>query len=267
MSSSSRDPVIPDHLADRERELTHVRQALLDFSESEGLLPGLVAGEDTDPQRLHPDVDSARRGATVDELLWLVGGAPHPEQGLREDEVHPLYASLLAVAEAFDILIDQFSLVYGDAVALAQSIWPEWHAMSGCHGHDASPEQAAEALERVRTEVEALPELLGRVTRLPADERERVAARFHGWSAGTLVGESRHLARHALDTWMPRGIEDPEVAAALVPPTSATAVGAFAAATADLMLASACRGTCRPQLIEALVFPFSSTPGMEAAGR
>ena len=259
MSSSFRDNGIPEHLAELERELAHVRSALLNFAEAEELLPGLVAGEGTDPQRLHPDVASARREATVDELLWLVGNAPHPEEGLREDAAHPLYASLLAVAEAFDILIDQFSLVYGDAAALAQAMWPEWHAMSGCHGHQATPEEAAAALERVGARVEELPALLAEAERLSGDERASVEGVAASWSMGTLAREARHLALHALDTWMPRGIDNAEVVAAL---TAAARVGAtdrFRLATADLLLGRACDGTCRPRLIEALELPFSAT--------
>lgn len=259
MSSSSRDPLIPEHLSELERELAHVRHLLLAFAEAEGLLPGLLAGENTDPQRLHPDVESARLHATVDELLWLVGGAPHPDEGLREDAANPLYASLLALAEAFDILIDQFSLVYGDAVALAQAMWPEWHAMSGCHGHQATPEEAGAALARVRDRVEALPGVVSRITQLPAEERERVEESSADWVNGTLAREARHLARHALETWMPHGIDDPALTAALRPATGGGDTDPFQAATADLLLGRACRGTCRPVLIDALELPFTST--------
>lgn len=259
MSPSSRDPAIPEHLAELERELSHARGALLEFAEAEGLLPGLVAGENTDPQRLHPDVESARREATVDELLWLVGEAAHSVEGLGDDGPHPLYAALLALAEAFDILIDQFSLVYGDAVALAQAMWPEWHAMSGCHGHQATPEEAAAALERVRVHAEALPQLLTEAERLPSGERALVEQIAGSWSSGTLAREARHLARHALDTWMPRGIEEPAVAAALARGSGARAADPFQLAIADLLLGCVCHGTCRDPLVEALELPFAVT--------
>ena len=255
MPLSSGHAANPEHLAELDRELEQVRELLLSFAEERELLPGLVAREDADPLRRHPDVEHARVEATVDELLWVVGRTPHENAEPGEDEAHPLYPALLSLAEAFDILIDQFSLVYGDAISLAEATWPGWHEMSGCHGHEATPEQASDALARMRRNAEALPDLLARSEALNGPDRELVGERFAGWGDGALAREARHLARHALETWMPHGVEDPRIAAALA--DSDPAADPFRRATADLLLAGICLEGCRPVLGDALTFPFA----------
>lgn len=113
------DPESSTHFSDVNEELAAARDALLRFADEEGVLETLVCAP-SDPDGRYPDLAAVRRHATVDELLRVVARIPDADEERQSDEATALYASLLQLAEALDILIDQHSLVYGDAVALAE---------------------------------------------------------------------------------------------------------------------------------------------------
>lgn len=117
----SDDPASSAHFSDVNEELTAARDALLLFADVEGVLESLVCVP-SDSECRYPDLAAVRRDATVSELLRVVARIPDPDEERQSDEATALYASLLQLAEVFDILIDQHSLVYGDAVALAEAL-------------------------------------------------------------------------------------------------------------------------------------------------
>src|SRR5690606_4275820 len=129
-------------------ELAAARDALLQFAEAEGALDSLIC-DPADPGCLYPDVEAVRRTVTVDELLRVVGGLPDRDRDARGEEADFPSPTLLQLAELFDILIDQHSLVYGAAVTLAEAMEGGWHAMAGCANHEPSPEEATLAVKRV----------------------------------------------------------------------------------------------------------------------
>lgn len=247
-----------------DEELAAARDALLLFAESERALDSLVC-DPSDPECRFPDLLSVRQHATVGELLHVVARVPEPDQDERGDEAAALYPTLLELAELFDILIDQYSLVYGDAVALAESMEPGWHAMAGCHNHDPTPEEATAAVKRSSANLGALPSLLDEVGRLSPDARRQAALNFEAGAASVWRAEARHLASHAVSTWIPQGITDARLQRALAPARErprATGPGSdparsLAQATADLLLARLVRGISRDIVVETLEQPFA----------
>lgn len=247
-----------------EEELAAARDALLLFADAERVLDSLVC-DPADPDCRYPDLRAVRQHATVDELLHVVVRIPEAEEDERGDEAASLYPTLLELAEVFDILIDQHSLVYGDAVALAESIEAGWHAMAGCYNHDATPEQASEALKQAAANLAGLPSLLETVGRLSAEARREAASRFERAASSAWRAEARYLASHGVDTWLPQGIPDARMQRALQPARDRPRRGAsaadpaalFARATADLLLARLVRGIASDVVIETLEAPFA----------
>lgn len=246
-----------------EEELAAARDALLLFADAERVLDSLIC-EPADPDCRYPDMRAVRQHATVDELLHVVARIPEAEEEERGEEAAALYPTLLELAEVFDILIDQHSLVYGDAVALAESIEPGWHAMAGCHNHDATPEQASAALKQAAANLEALPSLLDRIGRLSPEARHEAAVRFERGAASAWRAEARYLASHGVGTWLPQGVPDARLQRALAPArerprpsAAADPATLFARASADLLLARLVRGIARDVVIETLEAPFA----------
>ena len=246
-----------------EEELATARDALLLFADAEGVLDSLVC-DPSDPDCRYPDSGAVRAGATVDELLHVVAGLPEGEEDERGDEASSLYPTLLELAEVFDILIDQHSLVYGDAVALAESMEGGWHAMAGCFNHDPAPEDATRAVKQMGANLAALPGVLDSVGRVGPEVRREAATRFGQASGSRWRAEARYLAAHAVDTWLPHGVSDPRLQRALQPARSRPdAVRAtdppalLAGATADLLLARLVRGISRDIIPNVLEAPFS----------
>jgi hypothetical protein len=245
-----------------DEELATARDALLLFADAERVLDSLVC-DPSDPDCRYPDLATVRARATVDELLHLVAGLPEGAEDERGEEATSLYPTLLELAEVFDILIDQHSLVYGDAVALAESMEGGWHAMAGCFNHDPAPEEATRAVKQMSANLAALPAVLDSVGRLSPELRREAAGRS-GRGAGSLWRmEARHLGAHAVDTWLPHGISDPRLQRALQPARAKAVSGSgtdpaamLAAATADLLLARLVRGISRDLVTDALEASF-----------
>lgn len=247
-----------------DEELATSRDALLLFAETERALDSLVC-DPADPECRYPDLRAVRQHATIDELLHVVARVPETDQDERGDEAASLYPTLLELAELFDILIDQYSLVYGDAVALAESMEPGWHAMAGCHNHDPTPEEATAAVKQAAANLGVLPSLLDEVGRLSSDARQQAGSNFDAGAASIWRAEARYLASHAVSTWIPQGIADPRLQRALRParerPGSPARAGdpgeSFARATADLLLARLVHGISRDIVVETLAAPFA----------
>lgn len=245
-------------------ELATARDALLLFAESEGVLQSLVC-DPADPDCRYPDAATVRRDVTVDELLHLIAAIPETEEESRGEKADALYPALLELAEVFDVFIEQTSLVHGDAVALAESMESEWHAMSGCCNHDPSPAEATVAVKRTGANLESLPPLLEAVSRLPPEAKREVATRFERAEGLPWKTEARYLAVHAVDAWLPHGVSHPQVIRTLEPvlspsPRNGNDRGARALlsrATADLLLGRLVRGVARDTVSDALQEPFS----------
>lgn len=241
--------------------LAEGRDALLLFADAEGALAALVC-DPGNPGCRYPDLTAVRSFVTVDELLHLVGRIPSSRERDR-GEASALYPTLLELAELFDILIDQHSLVYGDAVALAESMAPGWRAMGG--GFDLTSPSAAGAVlqKQVAVNLAALPALLDSLSHLSADARRRVLERLDGRSTNLWTHEARHLALHAIDVGLPQGVSDARVARALqstrVPAWRRRGLDpgqAFAHAVSDLVLARLVRGVARDTVPKVLEDPF-----------
>jgi hypothetical protein len=254
---SSSDPAF----SELNEELATARDALLLFADAEGVLDSLVC-DASDPSCRYPDLAAVRGHATVDELLHVVSGLPEGEDE-RGEEGAALYPTLLELAEVFDILIDQYSLVYGDAVALAESMQGGWHAMSGCYNHDPSPGEATVAVKQISANVGALPALLDSVGRLTPEARRDAAARFQAGEGLPWRSEARYLALHAADTWLAQGVSDPRILRALQPARARPSkkgsdpASLLADAVADLLLARLVRDVSRDLVSAALREPFN----------
>ena len=248
---------------DMDEELATARDALLLFADAEDALASLVCAAD-DPACRYPDLAAVRSFATVDELLQLLARLPSADAEERGEEGSALYPALLELAEVFDILIDQYSLVYGDAVALAESIAPMWHAMAGCFNHMPTPPEATVAVKQIASNLAPLPGLLDKLSRLSAEGRQRVVERFACADARLWTAEARHLALHAVEVWMPHGVSEPRIARALQPvrvrPTSRREGDTghqYARAVADLVLARLVREIASERVASSLEAPFS----------
>lgn len=252
----------PTGFSEINEELAAARDALLLFADAEGVLRSLVC-DPSDPECRYPDLAAVRSHATVDELLHVVGRIPETGEEDRGEEARSLYPTLLELAELFDILIDQFSLVYGDAVALAESMQGGWHAMAGCFNHDPSPEDATLALKQVTSNLGKLPAIIEQIDRLGAEGRREVVARFDAGAGEPWRAEARYFAVHALDTWVPQGISDPRIARAIQPARERPTTGlpadparSLSRATADLVLAHLVTGIARELVPQILQAPF-----------
>lgn len=244
--------------------LTEAREALLRFADAEGVLKSLVcdAGE---PDCRYHDLAAVRRGATVDELLRLVAGIPEGVEESGAAEGAGLYPILLELAEAFDIFIDQHSLVFGDALALAEPLQIGWHAMSGCHNHAPSPQETAVVHTRMEANLAALPGLRDAVGRLPAQAQREATARFERTAGLPWTAEARHLAFHGYDTWLPTSIAHASVRrllessrAGVVHPAEGSRIDSpFDQAVADLLLGRLVRGIAADFVADALHEPFA----------
>ena len=245
--------------------LTEAREALLRFADAEGVLSSLVcdAGE---PDCRYQDLAAVRRGATVDELLRLVAGIPEGVEESGAAEATGLYPTLLELAEAFDIFIDQHSLVFGDALALAEPLHMGWHAMSGCHNHAASPRETSVAQTRIEANMSALPGLLEAAGRLPAQAQREATDRFERAAGLPWTAEARHLAFHGYDTWLPTTTASASVRrlldssrAGVVRPAEGPRMGsAVDQAVADLLLGRLVRGIAADFVADALHEPFAT---------
>jgi hypothetical protein len=246
-----------------DEELANARDALLLFASAERVLDSLVC-DPADPECRYPDLGAVRAHVTVDELLRLVAGLPEVDEDDRGEEANSLYPTLLELAEVFDILIDQYSLVYGDAVALAESMQGGWHAMAGCFNHDPTPEEATRAVKQSTLNLGALAGVLDSVGRLSPDMRREAASLFEEGAGSLWRAEARYLASHAVDTWLPQGISDPRLQRALGPARArpgpsrgGDAAAMLAGATADLLLARLVRGIARDVVPDVLEAPFA----------
>jgi hypothetical protein len=245
--------------------LAEAREALLRFAEAEGVLTSLVCDPGEPDCRYH-DLAAVRRGATVDELLRLTAGMPEGVEESGAAEATGLYPILLELAEAFDIFIDQHSLVFGDALALAAPLQIGWHAMAGCYNHAPSPPETSMAQTRMEANLSALPGLLEAVGRLPTQAQREAAARFERAAGLPWTAEARHLAFHAYDTWLPTTVANASVRrllessrAGVVRPEEGSRLGsAFEQAVADLLLARLVRGIAVDSVADALHEPFAS---------
>lgn len=265
MALSPRDePGSAGGFSELDEELASARDSLLRFADAERVLENLVC-DPGDPECRYPDLRSARQYATVDELLRVVARIPDADPDERQ-EGGALYPALLELAELFDILIDQHSLVYGDAVALAESMEPGWHAMAGCFNHDPTPEAATETVKRAAANLAALPGLLDEAGRLSADARRDVAARFDAARGSAWKAEARYLASHGASTWLPHGVNDARLQRALKPARerpgrepqiAGDASESFTHATADLLLARLVHDIAGDRVVQALEAPFT----------
>jgi hypothetical protein len=240
------------------------RDALLLFAAAEGVLQSLVC-DPVDPDCRYPDLATLRQDVTVDELLSLIAAIPDTGEEDRGEEATALYPVLLELAEAFDVFIEQTSLVHGDAIALAESMVTEWHAMSGCCNEDPSPGEATIAVKRMGANLDALPAVLDSVNRLYPEVKQTVAARFEEGERLPWRSEARHLAEHAIEAWLPQGVSPPQIVrtleAARAGSTGRTGERSLNAvlgrATADLALGRLVRGVARDGVSDVLEAPFA----------
>ena len=245
--------------------LAEAREALVRFADAEGVLKALVCDPGEPDCRYH-DLAAVRRRATVDELLRLVAGIPEGVEESGAAEETGLYPTLLELAEAFDIFIDQHSLVFGDALALAEPLQSGWHAMSGCHNHAPSPQESSVAQTRIEANLSALPGVLESVGRLPAQAQREAAQRFERAAGLPWVAEARHLAFHCYDTWLSTTVANASARrllegsrAGVVRPEEGSRLGSdFDQAVADLLLARLVRGIAAESVADALREPFAT---------
>lgn len=245
-------------------ELSAARRALLHFAETEGVLESVL----TDPsfqENRYSNLGGVKAFVTVSELLRVVARAPEPEDDRQDEEATAVYASLLQLAEVFDVLIDQHSLVYGDAVALAEGMQDGWLAMGGCPTQGSSSEDAAGLCGRMRENVGPTGALIDQLESLSAINREQAVARLREVEGEPWMLEARYLALRAVDTCLPADTLDGKVARALEglrrPPEQLAKVDdreALSVAMGDAVLASLVRGCSRAFVSAALERPFAA---------
>ncbi|HEX6927097.1 MAG TPA: hypothetical protein VF167_16860 [Longimicrobiaceae bacterium] len=245
-------------------ELSAARRALLHFAEAEGVLESVLT-DPSFPENRYSSIAGVRAFVTVSELLRVVARAPEPEDERQDEEATAVYASLLQLAEVFDILIDQHSLVYGDAVALAEGMQDGWLAMGGCPTRGACLEDAAGVCGRMRENLAPTGTLVEQLESLPAASREQAVARLREVEGEPWMREARYLALRAVDACVPADALDGRVARALEglrrPPEHLTNVNdreALSVAMGDAVLASLVRGCSRAFVSAALERPFAA---------